>query len=253
MPEQTPEEVAKAAEKAIRDAEKQELSNFYESFQPIIFSTSILAEGVANWRNVTEALLKQHSVPAPYCRFGKTEGNFALNKDKTSQDVIDRLVSDGLTFGESKVDIHIATEEELKKFWELHGRHYNGIMEVKKKEINKDLKASKQKKEKKAKNEFLFAGEKYTDIVSIKNLFKGILGRTANGQKIIAPYHDLLKELLANHDKGEQKLESLSHFTVDVHPEYKDTRCFFAVKNDNSKEDFSAVKCLANFEAKIAH
>lgn len=126
-------------------------------------------------------------------------------------------------------------------------------MDLKKKEVNKDLKASsKGKKEKKAKKEFTFGGEKYTEIAVVKNLFKGILGRTANGQKIISPYHDMLKELLAYHEKGDSKLASLDHFTVDVHPEYKDTRCFFAVKPDGTREDFSAVKCLANLEAKLA-
>lgn len=42
-----------------------------------------------------------------------------------------KIVSDGLNFGEHTVKVHIATEEELKKFWELHGRHYNGIMDLK--------------------------------------------------------------------------------------------------------------------------
>jgi len=63
----------------------------------------------------------------------------------------------------------------------------------------------------------------------------------------------MLKALLVYHEKGEQKLENLDHFTVDIHPEFKDTRCFFAVKADGSREDFSAVKCLANLEAKLGH
>jgi hypothetical protein len=62
--------------------------------------------------------------------------------------------------------------------------------------VNKDLKASKGKKEKKVKKEFTFGGEKYTEIATVKNLFKGILGRTANGQKIISPYHDMVKHSL---------------------------------------------------------
>ncbi|KAL4507239.1 hypothetical protein ABPG72_002032 [Tetrahymena utriculariae] len=240
-----------AAEKEAREAEKKELINFYETFQPIIFSTACEQEGVANWRNITEALLKQHNVHAPYCRFGKLEGNFALNKDKTSQEVIDQLVQDGLQFGESKVTIKVSEGEVLSKFWELHGRHYNGVMELKKKEVNQTVKAKKDKKEKKQKREFDFGGEKYTDILTIKNLFKGILGRTANGQKIISPYHDMLKALLEYHNSKEAKLKDLDHFTVDVHPEHKDTRCFFVVKSDGTKEDFSAVKCISNLEQKL--
>lgn len=57
-----------------------------------------------------------------------------------------------------------------------------------------------------------------------------------------------MKALLALHEKGETKLAELDHFTVDIHPEYKDTRCFFVVKADGTKEDFSAVKCINKLE-----
>lgn len=61
----------------------------------------------------------------------------------------------------------------------------------------------------------------------------------------------MLKALLVYHKSGETKLKELDHFTVDVHPEYKDTRCFFVVKADGTKEDFSAVKCISNLEEKL--
>ncbi len=38
------------------------------------------------------------------------------------------------------------------------------------------------------------------------------------------------------HDKHEQKMDNYDYFTVDVHPTYKDSRCFFVVKLDKSKE-----------------
>jgi hypothetical protein len=48
-----------------------------------------------------------------------------------------------------------------------------------------------------------------------------------------------LKELLTYHDKGEEKSKGLKNFTVDIHPVHKDTRCFFVVREDGTKEDFS--------------
>jgi len=87
----------------------------------------------------------------------------------------------------------------------------------------------------------------------LKNSFKGILGRSANGDVIKEPFHAMLKELLTLHEKGEEKLNNLKHFTVDIHPEHKDTRCFFVVRNDDTREDFSAVKCLKNLEDKLAN
>jgi len=62
----------------------------------------------------------------------------------------------------------------------------------------------------------------------------------------------MLVKLLEYHDNKDKKMHNLGHFTVDVHPEYKDTRCFFAVKEDGTKEDFSAVKCINNLEEKLA-
>lgn len=39
-------------------------------------------------------------------------------------------------------------------------------------------------------------------------------------------------------------MENFEHFEVGIHPEHQDTRCFFVVKKDESKEDFSYVKCI---------
>ena len=47
-------------------------------------------------------------------------------------------------------------------------------------------------------------------------------------------------------------MKDLKHFVVDVHPEYPDTRCLFAVRNDGSREDFSIVKCIGKIEEKFS-
>ena len=43
-------------------------------------------------------------------------------------------------------------------------------------------------------------------------------------------------DILKFHDNGEKKLEKLKHFIVDIHPEHKNTRCFFVVREDGTKE-----------------
>jgi hypothetical protein len=55
---------------------------------------------------------------------------------------------------------------------------------------------------------------------------------------------------LGYHDNADAKLKNLKHFVVDVHPNYMDTRCLFAVKEDGSREDFSVVKCIDSIERK---
>lgn len=71
---------------------------------------------------------------------------------------------------------------------------------------------------------------------------------TPNESKVKEPHETMLKELLKHHEKGEKKLDNFDHFTVDIHPEFKETRCFFIVRKDGSKEDFSAKKCIANIK-----
>ncbi len=61
----------------------------------------------------------------------------------------------------------------------------------------------------------------------------------------------MVLELLKYHDKYEAKSKDLKGFTTGPHPEYKNTRCFFAVKEDGSKEDFSSTKCFENIKKKF--
>jgi len=68
--------------------------------------------------------------------------------------------------------------------------------------------------------------------------------KTIDGSKIGEPDHTYLKALLAHHSRSNEKLANLDHFTTGIHPVYSMTRCFFVVKSDGTKEDFSAAKCI---------
>ena len=82
----------------------------------------------------------------------------------------------------------------------------------------------------------------------MKTIFKTILARSEDGAQLKEPYHSMLVELLKYHDKAEQKLNGLKYFSVGIHPEFKETRCFIAVKENGDKEDFSCIKCLRKLE-----
>ena len=58
----------------------------------------------------------------------------------------------------------------------------------------------------------------------------------------------MVKELLSYHERGADKLKDFKHFVVDVNPSYIDTRCFFVVREDGTREDFSVVKCINKIE-----
>jgi hypothetical protein len=71
-----------------------------------------------------------------------------------------------------------------------------------------------------------------------------------DGETLDKPDEDFMKEILRLHDNHDGKMADFDHFEVGCHPEFTKTRCFFSVKKDGSKQDFSVSKCIANLEAK---
>lgn len=92
-----------------------------------------------------------------------------------------------------------------------------------------------------------FLGIRYPSLEAFKSRFKGLITKTKNGGEIPSDGVELLKELLKYHRRSEEKLEGCTGFTVDFHPEFKDTRCFFIVRENGENEDFSYHKCIHNF------
>jgi len=144
-----------------------------------------------------------------------------------------------MEFNGQKFVIKVAEGLDLKEFWNKHGDHYQMCL----KNMEKSLRESERED---AKKNILFLGKKYANMVQLKTVFKNIITRTANGERIKEPYNNMLKEILKNHDKCESKTKDLEHFTVDVHPVHSDSRCFFIVKGNGEKEDFSVIKCIEN-------
>lgn len=101
-----------------------------------------------------------------------------------------------------------------------------------------------QQKSKKFKGKVEFLGVNYPTVDSLKAIFKALIVKTKNDAVIEEPGRSHLMELLKHHEKAEEKLKDCKDFTVGLHPEFKQTRCFFVIKNDGTKEDFSFHKCL---------
>ena len=69
-----------------------------------------------------------------------------------------------------------------------------------------------------------------------------------DGESLSGNDADFIKELLAFHEKGPAKSKDLDHFEVGEHPDFAKTRCFFVVRKDGSKEDFSISKCITKLD-----
>lgn len=58
---------------------------------------------------------------------------------------------------------------------------------------------------------------------------------------------DFIELVLAFHPKQTKK-EDIESFTVGPHPDHTDSKCFYVIKKDGTKEDFSIVKCVNKIE-----
>jgi hypothetical protein len=82
----------------------------------------------------------------------------------------------------------------------------------------------------------------------VKSKSRAILNLKKDGEAIDGNDADFLKQLLELHEKKEQKLRDFERFEVGTHPGFDKTRCFFVVRKDGTKEDFSITKCIMKLE-----
>ena len=141
--------------------------------------------------------------------------------------------------------------EKLKAFWQKEGGHYQFCITPKLRTIKKQQKLSSKatkEKNKRAKLSYEIAGVYYSDINKVKSKARAILNLKKDGEKLTGNDEEFMKEIIKFHEKEADKMKNFDNFEVGIHPQFEKTRCFFVVKKDGSKEDFSVSKCLANLE-----
>ena len=110
--------------------------------------------------------------------------------------------------------------------------------------MQKTKKRDKVETDKRAKRSFELAGIYYADVNKVKSKSRAILNMRKDGEDLDAKEEAFMQDIIKNHDKMAAKMKDFVKFTVGVHPDHEQTRCFFVVKKDGSKEDFSVSKCI---------
>ena len=88
----------------------------------------------------------------------------------------------------------------------------------------------------------------YADINKVKAKARTILQLKKDEERLAGNDEEFIKMLIKQHEKHGLKMKNFDHFEVGIHPDFEKTRCFFVVRKDGSKEDFSISKCIANLE-----
>ena len=116
------------------------------------------------------------------------------------------------------------------------------------KKAAKQRNADKREAVKRAKTSYEIAGVYYLDINKVKSKSRAILNLKKDGERLEGNDSAFVKEIISFHERASEKLRDFEAFEVGVHPVYEKTRCFFVVRKDGSKEDFSITKCIQNLE-----
>lgn len=211
-----------------------------------------------NWKDI-ENMVKEKfdKLKVVYSRADKYEGDLAISSYRVSMSQLEELVTlKDQPIGEKKFSFEKTSGEDLKDFWQRQGGHFNFCTAPKQRLAKKQNKAVQDKKKeenlKRQKRSYNIAGVYYMDINKVKSKSRAILNIVKDGEKLGEEDEAFVKELLKFHDKADAKLNNFSHFEVNFHPEFNKTRCFFVVRTDGSKEDFSVSKCISSLEMKSA-
>mmetsp|Transcript_25662 Transcript_25662/g.22684 ORF Transcript_25662/g.22684 Transcript_25662/m.22684 type:complete len:217 (+) Transcript_25662:405-1055(+) len=205
-------------------------------------------DGKIKWDAIQQEVEKAYDVKVAYSRLNKTEGHFAIDQRKLNDDLTKKIVDGGFSIGDATATVKECAGDDLKAFYNDHGHHLNTCLErvglKKKKKGKKDRTDTKN-------SEFIFMNQRYNNISKLRGIFRDLIQQSSNGEKFKDAEHTMLLELLKFHEAFEQKAKDLDHFTVDQHPEYKSTRCFFVVRKDGTREDWSFQKCLEAIKKKF--
>lgn len=246
-----------AEEPVIRDEQGRTIFLTADFENPIIIHFKTADQDAAkdesykvNWKDV-ETLVKEkfEKLKVVYSRADKYEGDLAIASHRVNMAQLEKLCTlKDEPIGDKKFTFQKTTGEELKDFWQKQGGHYQFCtapkLRLAKKQNKKVAEAKREENLKRQKRSYNIAGVYYMDINKVKSKSRAILNIVKDGEKLEDEDAAFIKELLKFHNKSEQKLQDLSHFEVGFHPEFDKTRCFFVVRKDGVKEDFSISKCI---------
>ena len=226
---------------------------------PIIihFKTAATEGFKVNWKEVEQTVRKDFPrLKIVYSRADPHDGDLAISSHRLNGAELEKLSQAKLQIQGQEFTFSKTVGDELKTFWQKQGGHYQFCIQPKLRNIKKQQKLAKQKRDndegekaaKRGKISYEIAGQYYADILKVKSKARAILNLKKDGEKLTGNDEEFIKELLAFHEKGEKKLKDFEHFEVGEHPDFSKTRCFFVVRKDGTKEDFSISKCIQRLE-----
>jgi hypothetical protein len=198
----------------------------------LTFATETESEEKPSWRDLEKDIQEAHpKLKILYSRMEEKKGQIAISSHNIDEEAIKSLLDSPFTSAGFEYKFGTPSDEDLKKFWDDHGSHYDMVTKQKmrrlkkrKREENKDGGNHKIQKTEDNSKSFTLAGTTYANINKVKSKAKAIMNIKEDGQKLEGYEEEFLKEIIKYHEKHEQKMTDFSHFIVDEHPSYQNTR-----------------------------
>lgn len=225
--------------------------------EPHLFIITSKTKTATNWRDI-EKKIKEASASFKilYSRFSECEGQLLISSVNSTKEDVKKLDAFKVTLEDNEFTLTIPTKEQAEKFWTDHGSHFQMCMAKKitiaKKKMKSQMKKVKDDLTQKAKGPFVLGNITYEDINKVKSKARVILNTKKDGEELNEFEVKFIVDLLKFHKNGEAKLKDMKKVIVDSHPNFKATRCFFVVRADGTKEDFSIAKCIEDLISKKA-
>jgi La domain/Protein of unknown function (DUF3223) len=195
----------------------------------VILSLTISEESKLNWKDIRDSFRAKYiDANIVYVRFHDNEGHIGVTSDTDIQNII----KNGLEINSHKATIKLLEGDELLEFWKANGNHYDVCSQT-----NKKRKFDNNSKK------INMGGKMFSSLSQLKNFVNTLLNGVGEGN-IDPHYHNLLLAIFRLHPEYETKSQGLKTFAIGKHPDFPESRCFFVVKEDGTKEDFSIAKCL---------
>ena len=235
----------KKEEKKEEEEDEKEKENENNSNEPIILKVTTEEETKIKWKDILEEFQKSNlNLNVVYGRFKLKEGNFAvlLKKDEELK------FNDSFKVNDIVFKVIKCEGEDLIEFWQNHGQHYQSCIKLHNKKAKKDKKNKKEKNNKKnenyLKNPINLGGEKYTDISLVRNHARKILNECKDGEALEGKNKEFIEDILKYHHNYDDKIKDLDFITTGKPEKFNYSRCFFIVKKNGDKIDFSIQKCI---------
>lgn len=176
------------------------------------------------WSTLQSAFSSQLS--CQQIHYTDEEGYVVLPGD-IHESVIKTVISTGVSVGNTVYPVYKVGNEHLLRFWKVHISHYEAI----------SFQPYYQ--------QYKLGGYCFKSLGEIKAYIRTLLAISLDDHPIDPQYHPFLLDLLKLHPKFKEKSWNLAYFSAGKHPNHPESRTFFTVRSDESREDFSTAKCLA--------